>query len=566
MARQQAGPAQRRTDTITAPDGTRITRTMVPGDCRRRPTSRRTITGDVGPREAFFEVDTCFGSSGETIRGTLDYRDVIERFGDLMTGLQSSSDPEQALRDFETALRRSTPRAQIRYTLQFQHFRFEATAAGGRNVSGGGDISANGVMRYTNGQFNFHLAAGHLEQFESGARAGGNTTVVLDTDIGPVQVRLNGALRSVAGAGGDTETLAGTGAVVFPVGGGLGIGVQATGERTTTPGAPPAQSGTIQFVFGTFPRLEQERGRACFVCACDNPRITYVCERPNGGTPPDQPASPRITRYFPLFYEYAQANPRPDWQQQYNATLQLAANWLEQGYTISRIEGRTSPEGPLYRRQPGGFENASLAEEREARARGDLRVVIRDRAGPLLSPRSGPPTPAQRNLRNVLRSIDGVPGGSRANAELFGSSGGQEVSEANMFRHLTEALRAPAADAPDPLVEAHILGEGLTAETVQEALAALEPFRPSAARPGGAARPGRRLTRSQKLEQVFRLLRRALIVLEPPPTQPDLRVSQEAFERMEEARRCSPQQRVLIDGQIPLLGSELFDVDCEERR
>ena len=565
LARQRAPGAQRRSDTIVAADGRPITRTIVPGVCRRRPTSRRTQTSDIGQQEAFFEVDACRGTTGETLRGSLDYSDVIERFGNLITGLQSQRDPQQALRNFESTLRQATPRAQIRYTLQFSGFRLQTTAAGGGNLGGGSNFQVNGLLRYTNGQFNLHLEGGHRIDFAGDERQGSNTTLTLNSDVGPVQIRLNGALTSVAGAGGDTETLSGTTTVTFPVGGGLGIGLQGTGERTATPGGESTQSGTIQIFFGTTPTLERERGRDCFVCSCENPTIKYVCEQPRGDTPPGPTPPPRITRYFTLFYEYSQANPRRDWQQQYNATLQEVLTWLEQGYTIRHIEGRTSPEGPLQPRRAGGFEgNIRLAESRAERAHRDLRAVLSDRTGGALVMPRDPLTPGQRNLLDArdraIPLFGRAPDSGPEGAELFGSVGGREVTEAQMFQHLSRVLQPPAAGQPDLLAQEHILGEGLTAEAVGEATVAI-----------GAFQAGQAGRRRQLIEQVFRVLRRALIVLNPPAIpREDLFLSgeraRESIDRIEAKTLCSLRQQDLINNQVPMQSGWLFDVQCEEQQ
>jgi hypothetical protein len=147
---------------------------------------------------------------------------------------------------------------------------------------------------------------------------------------------------------------------------------------------------------------------------------------------------------------------------------------------------------------------------------------------------------------------------------LFGSTGGREVSEADMFRHLSTALQPPAAGQPDPLTQEHVLGEGLSAAALAEATTAVESFR--------TGRTGRHsLTRSQRLEQLFRVLRRALIVLEPPAIRPeDLRLSderaREILDRVGAETLCDQLQKEQINREIPLRGAWLFDVQCEERR
>ena len=91
-------------------------------------------------------------------------------------------------------------------------------------------------------------------------------------------------------------------------------------------------------------------------------------------TPPTTPTAQQ-TLYVPLFFEYAKIIPRKGWEDNYQKALAGVIERLRAGYIITRIEGRTSPEGSLP--QKAGFEgNISLAQGRAAQARKDMQAAI----------------------------------------------------------------------------------------------------------------------------------------------------------------------------------------------
>ncbi|RIH75601.1 hypothetical protein Mterra_03963 [Calidithermus terrae] len=74
-----------------------------------------------------------------------------------------------------------------------------------------------------------------------------------------------------------------------------------------------------------------------------------------------------------------------------------------------------------------------------------------------------------------------------------------------------------------------------------------------------------RLTRSQRLEAIYRPLRRALIFLEPPPPPPpSLRLTPRQLEQIVGTPiACAPEHLRLFEG-VPLPRGELFRGECRE--
>jgi len=146
------------------------------------------------------------------------------------------------------------------------------------------------------------------------------------------------------------------------------------------------------------------------------------------------------------------------------------------------------------------------------KAQADLQAALRAALG-LAIRGLGP-------LRAALEATYPVEG----QGELFGSAGGKEVKERNMFRHLQATLPEPSPGGTDPLAEAHVTGKGLPSGVRTEVEAQLTEFR--------TGRQGeRKLTEAQRLEAIYKPLRRALIFLEPPPAPaPRLEITPEIAE------------------------------------
>jgi hypothetical protein len=298
------------------------------------------------------------------------------------------------------------------------------------------------------------------------------------------RVNVGGTGRASAAEGASGEATGRAEVDIGPVTVGVEAQVQGgTGER---------RSEQVLVTVGS--RDRSRRDRNCFICACTSPKIEYQCLRfpPPSSPEPPKKAEPVIV---PLFFEFEKADPRRGWEAKYQEEIQLAVARIREGYTITRIQGNTSPEGPERPRRRGGFSNIDLAQRRAEKAHADLQAALRAALG--LAMRGTDP------LRAALGATYPVEG----QGELFGSSGGKEVSERNMLRHLQAVLPEPTPGGADPLAEAHVTGEGLPAGVRPEVEAQVEEFR-------------RGKTGAQRLEAIYKPLRRALIFLQPPPPPP----------------------------------------------
>jgi len=237
------------------------------------------------------------------------------------------------------------------------------------------------------------------------------------------------------------------------------VGVEAqvrggTGERT---------SEQVLVTVGSRDRGRQDRN--CFVCTCAGPKIQFLCLRfppPSRPAPPPTKAGPVIV---PLYFEVQTTDPRRGWETKYREEIQLAVDRIREGYTVARIQGNASPEGPERPRRRGGFSNVDLSQRRAEKAQGDLQAALR--AALVLGMRGTGP------LRAALAATYPVEG----QGELFGATGGGEVPERDLFRHLQTVLPEPSPGGTDPLAEAHVTGEGLPPEVRAEAEAQVEEFR-----------------------------------------------------------------------------------------
>lgn len=379
-----------------------------------------------------------------------------------------------------------------------------------------------------------------------------SAAVRLRLRVGDVQGELGGTGRASIGGGASGEASLG---VSGPVG-----GVELGGRVTVSGGTQ--EDTRVGISVSVTPRGERDPG--CFRCSCTNPQITFQCtERPDRPAPPARPR-PQIV-FVPLFFEYEDVIPRRGWEQTYQEMLDLVARHIREGYTIARIEGRTSPEGELRRRRARGFEgNISLAQRRAEEAQSDLAAVL-DREiarasgrQSILGMRGGEALRRLQEARRAGYPVQGhAPEGGPATAELFGSTGQGEVARRDLPAHLRRELQTPAAGHPDPLATEHVIGEGLPAGVRTEVEAEVETFRTGAGR-------GR-----QDLEVIYRPFRRALIVLNPPPAEPVRAPTQGERERI--AARvagtpidCRQEHRDLFANR-PIPESWLLEGDCRPR-
>jgi hypothetical protein len=308
-------------------------------------------------------------------------------------------------------------------------------------------------------------------------------------------------------------------------------------------------SQQVLVTVGTRDRGKQDRN--CFICVCSDPEILFQCHKPPGKSKP--PPAPRTPAIVPLFFKYKTTDPREDWIDQYRKALQLAVQHIRDGYTVARIEGNASPEGPEQPKRKGGFNNIDLAQERAVEARSDLQGVIS-------AARAGFGMRGLKNLGDALLASYPVEG----KGELFGKAGGKEVSERGMFGHLEKELKAPSEGEPDKLAEAHVTGEGLPSEIGAEVAGQVEEFRTG-------MRGTQKLSQAERLEAIYRPLRRALIFLKPPPPpkpKPKFLVGRPITPDVAEAAfgeeiDCTEAHMKLFAGSAPPK-AEMFTGECTE--
>jgi len=119
-----------------------------------------------------------------------------------------------------------------------------------------------------------------------------------------------------------------------------------------------------------------------------------------------------------------------------------------------------------------------------------------------------------RDARSAGYKVTGLaPDGEPSSAELFGAVGKKEVPDREMLRHLKKTPAAPKQGEADPLATEHVIGEGLPADVRAEVEAEVKVFREG-------KRDGKELKDKDLLETIYKSLRRAVIVLNPPVAPP----------------------------------------------
>lgn len=263
----------------------------------------------------------------------------------------------------------------------------------------------------------------------------------------------------------------------------------------------------------------------CGVCECTKPNITNTCTElppPTGSTPPPRPPPVAI----PINFEYSRTTLQPGM----DARVARIVSLIEQGYTVSRIVGSTSPEGDELlpeERGPDRFAgNIPLSQRRANTARDLVQAEVTRRLTGGRASVLRPDHPSLRNLRNAFTGNPPVIGTS----ELFGSSAAGEVPRRQLFRHLTTVLRAPDPGERDPLEGAGVIGGDLPADIDTAARGEVDAFRTG-------VRGRRRLGRRARLNALYHLLRRALVELAPP--QIDIRAETDRIIREQNDRELA---------------------------
>lgn len=326
--------------------------------------------------------------------------------------------------------------------------------------------------------------------------------VVINVQVGGVKGKV-----TATGKGSIAEGVSGE--VEATVGGRIGsTGVEVGGKISGGSNQPTTGSGTITITPGAgAPEIPN-----CFDCTCADPTFTFSCVVHDPQAPPKKPkVEPPL--FVPLFFEYEKSVPRAGWEKSYDKALDFVIDRLRAGYTIARIEGGTSPEGTLKKKT--GFEgNISLAQRRAEQAQKDLRAGLDKAIGREQFKMRSADAEGLRRLQQARDAAGyGVtgfkPGGEPSTAELFGTEEKNEVRDRDLHKFLKKRLAAPKEGEVDPLAAEHVIGESLPADIRAEVEAEVTAFREG-------KRDGKKLTEKESLETLYRPLRRALIVLDPP--------------------------------------------------
>lgn len=475
---------------------------------------------------------------------------MIARFTESRTTTEADGSTVQVERILTPGRCRQVPetRTQSSGDITSQQAFLEINACRGR-VSGG----ARGEINYGDAINDAAAAAARLLTNLGSGQRPDQAVRSFESDLR--QLTPSARLRFNLGAPGFRANLEGTGQASV-AGGASGqgqlrlefdVGPVTIGAQGTVQGG--TQDQTSGNVTVTIEPRRRESTSQCFVCACSPPRIEFRCTRRTPHTPTTPPARPQPV-IVPLFFKYADITPRPGWEHRYAEMLQLAVTRIRSGYTIARIEGFTSPEGPTQQQRPGGFEgNIQLAERRATEAQSDLQQALRADLGSLLVMRGG------EHVRTALSATYPVVG----RGELFGATAaGAEVGNRQLFSHLQSTLAAPQPGQTDPLAEANVTGERIPEDVRAETEAQAAEFRTG-------QRGAQRLTQTQRLETIYQPLRRALIHLDPPPPPPpDLRPSPETLRAIVgEPITCTDAHRALF-ANVRLPADQMFEGECSE--
>jgi hypothetical protein len=285
----------------------------------------------------------------------------------------------------------------------------------------------------------------------------------------------------------------------------------------------------------------------CHVCQCSDPKINFSCAHVPPSTPGKPPPGPVAAqpRYIPYFFKYAETTPNAQRLAMNEQGLREAVNLILNGYTVARIEGSASPEGPEQGRRGSFKNNTRLAEARAIEGKKQLDAAIHKTLdSPFLIMRT-------ENLSHALSASYPVIG----RAELFGAGPTGEVDDRALLPHLQNVLAPPAEGKPDPLAQEHVTGAGLSTEVQRGDQEDVEAFR-------SGKRDNRKLGRDERLQAIYEPLRRALIVLDPPAAPPpDLRLSQKAIEKaIGQPVACSDENKALF-AHVPV--AQPFEGECK---
>ncbi len=297
----------------------------------------------------------------------------------------------------------------------------------------------------------------------------------------------------------------------------------------------------------------------CRKCSCGPPQVSFQCSQhkpPEKKPPPPKPLSP-VTEA--LFYSCGRTTAAsPD---EYRRTLDDTVDLISQGYTISRIEGQTSPEGPEAKQRTGTggcagggpFEgNIELAKHRADTGWRDLQEKIRARLSVGMR--------GLLSLQDALGSPPPVVGGG----EILGRTSKGEVPEGELYSHLQEASK-PAGPGQPSTLEQQVVVPNLPPTTQAEVSAGVKEFETG-------RRGEQRLTRAAQLQDLYPTMRRALIQLQPPTPLPSIFIQSpvaplfpilDIVRGLGQSIDCTEDHRRLF-APSPIPASEMFEGECRE--
>jgi hypothetical protein len=476
----------------------KVERIITPGECKTTKNSSSSAIGGFKNDKVFFEAKGCKNNVTGEAYGDLDFKDFVDGANNfikaapnLISGNASDNFKNEIDKDFKDA----NLKASLRLVLRIGHVRVETTGTGSANADKTYEAGVTGFIRYANGKFNIELGGG-FDRTWSQLQNKDKATVHLYTDIGPIIIRVDATHTNtgttVEGKIGDSDLSKNH-----------GIGVTYTDENGE-------KKVTFNINFTLPEKIPTENAPDCVFCDCEKPDVKYLCSDISPNKPPDTPKLE--TKYIPLFYQYASTEPRNDAafpKNEYDRTISTIVQAIEQGYTIDQIEGYTSPEGPLDHRR-GKFEgNEKLSAARAERARDDIKAKIKqlvDSGAIGLDIYKDAETMKKRLVTANTANVKTTP-----KDEMYGSEAAvPDVPEKDLFKHLKTVVDTPDENGMNVLERDRVKGNALPEELRDVADKEITAF-------DTGIEGKKKLTEQQRLEKLYPWLRRALVILKPPP-------------------------------------------------
>lgn len=536
------------TRTISEP-GKNITveRIVIPGECKIIPESRVNSDYGVTAEKSFFSYSNCRGGKSIETAGELNYGEFITNAGNFVSSLlnNTSGTPFNTL--LNQTVGSSTLRGNLSFVLRINTFRMELNSQGAASPSGNTEGTVSGLIRYTNGKFGIELQ-GDTTAIKDALQTGRVSNLKFNTDLGPLEIRFNLTQGKQLGASSDSLTV--DGLVSYRPSStayGVGVNVQQVDGNTQV---------IFSFRVNLGGKIPEEKSPDCNTCVCTDPKITYNCWEKLRPQDAPEPAPDPAPKMLPYYFDYANTESRPDWIKQNSETLTQIVELIKERYVVSNIEGYCSPEGEAKLEKPtaSGFPgNLILSQQRADRSKEDIKARLRSNAS-LMSDKQ--PAGKQALARISASLSANYP--TAGLGELFGSTaGGKEVKRPNLFSHLTSTLKSPSGGAVDPLEQANVIGANLPAEVNEAAAIDVDEFRT-----GGSGKT--KLSRDQRLTELYKWLRRSLIYLSPPQKEHkrfDLNLPLDYFGNKID---CTETYKNTFNG-VTIPGEELFVNHCEKK-